>query len=349
MRVIMIVPRPDVKGGIASVVSGYYGSRLTTDEDVVFIESYRDGTKWQKLGKALACYAAFCREILLKKPDLVHVHSSFGPSFYRKLPIIFLSHAAHIPVVNHIHGSALDDFYTNASRFKKWLVRRVYGWCGAVIVLTDYWKKELSEIVPAERIRVIPNYTEIKSGVPDPRSGRSRSVLFMGVITEAKGCLEMPAMMRLVREKIPDAEMIMCGTGEEELVRRAAEENGCAEAFRFPGWVRGEEKDRQFRTSAVFILPSHNEALPVSVMEGMSYGLPVVATRTGGIPALVEDGVNGRLFEVGDYKGMAEAVIRYLEDPDLREKDGLEGIRIVKERLSLEKHIEQLEKLYESL
>ncbi len=349
MRIVMIVPQKDVKGGIASVVSGYYDSSLVRDHEVVFIESYRDGTKLQKLLKALGCYRQYCRELLRNRPDLVHIHSAFGPSFYRKLPIIFLAHVMHIPVVNHIHGSALDDFYTNASAGKKRLVRKVYGWCGALIVLTEYWKRALSSIVPKERIYVIPNYTRTKSNVPDPRMRDSRSVLFMGVITEAKGCLEMPEMMRLVLREVPDASFIMCGSGEEDRVKAEASALGVGDAFRFPGWVRGEDKDRYFRESAVFILPSHNEAMSVAIMEGMSYGLPVVATRVGGNPEIVEDGVNARLYPVGDVRGMAEGVIRYLKDPGLRERDGREGVRIVRERLSLEKHVALLEKVYESL
>ena len=84
----MIVPQRDVQGGIASVTSGYYGSRLETDFDVIYVESYRDGSKWQKLLKALAAYRQFRKVLRKVKPDLIHIHSSFGPSFYRKMPFI---------------------------------------------------------------------------------------------------------------------------------------------------------------------------------------------------------------------------------------------------------------------
>ena len=68
----MIVPQRDVQGGIASVTSGYYGSRLETDFDVIYVESYRDGSKWQKLLKALAAYRQFRPE------DAVHPDGGAG-------------------------------------------------------------------------------------------------------------------------------------------------------------------------------------------------------------------------------------------------------------------------------
>ena len=79
MKVCMVVPNPLVKGGIASVVNGYRGSRLERDCDINYIESYRDGTKLAKLLKGIRGYFQFAKVLLIQKPDVVHIHSSFGP------------------------------------------------------------------------------------------------------------------------------------------------------------------------------------------------------------------------------------------------------------------------------
>lgn len=120
MHVCMIVPNEAVKGGIASVVNGYRGSALEKRYRITYIESYQNGSKWAKLKKALEGYLAFRRLLRRDRPDLVHVHSSFGPSFYRKMPFIYLSRLAAIPVVNHIHGAEFDRFYERASAVVAW-------------------------------------------------------------------------------------------------------------------------------------------------------------------------------------------------------------------------------------
>ena len=87
-KVCMVVPSFTAKGGITSVVNGYRNSQLTEDYDVRFIETYCDGSVIQKTSKALSAYLKFIYTALFWKPNLVHVHSSFGGSFYRKALII---------------------------------------------------------------------------------------------------------------------------------------------------------------------------------------------------------------------------------------------------------------------
>ena len=97
------------KGGITSVVNGYRNSQLTEDYDVRFIETYCDGSVIQKTSKALSAYLKFIYTALFWKPNLVHVHSSFGGSFYRKALIIEIASLSKIPVVNHVHGADFDE------------------------------------------------------------------------------------------------------------------------------------------------------------------------------------------------------------------------------------------------
>lgn len=103
-RVCMIVPNRMVKGGIAAVVNGYRGSQLEKDYEITYVESYKDGSKFDKLLKGICGYFHFAYVLMFHKPDVVHIHSSFGPSFYRKMPFIYMASWRKIPIVNHIHG-----------------------------------------------------------------------------------------------------------------------------------------------------------------------------------------------------------------------------------------------------
>ena len=126
-RVCMVVPNKMVKGGIAAVVNGYRGSQLEKDYEITYVESYKDGSRFDKLLKGICGYFHFAYVLMFHKPDVVHIHSSFGPSFYRKMPFIYMASWCKIPIVNHIHGADFNEFYVNASEEKRAKIRKVYS------------------------------------------------------------------------------------------------------------------------------------------------------------------------------------------------------------------------------
>lgn len=346
-RVCMIVQNKMVKGGIAAVVSGYYGSKLEQDYDMIYVESYKDGGKLTKLFKGICGYFHFAKVLLVDRPELVHMHSSFGPSFYRSLPFIYMASWAKKPMINHIHGSEFDKLYTNASERKKRLVRKAWGKCTRFIVLSESWKERFSEVIPVEKMTVIENYSVVKEGID--RSQCRNQVLFLGAINQMKGCYDMVDVIKRVAKVVPNVKMVVAGDGEIEQVKAKVEAEGLTEHFAFPGWVRGEQKERLLEESDVFFLPSYTEGMPMSVLDAMGYGLPIVATNVGGIPRIVHEGENGFMREPGDTAGFADALIQILTDNALRSNFGEESLKIVKSRYSLEKHIESLEKVYRLL
>lgn len=346
----MIVPQADVHGGIAAVVNNYRSSVLEEDNRITYIESYCDGSKFRKLAKALGAYLRFIFALAGNRFDIIHVHSSFGPSFFRKMPFILLGSLAGIPVINHIHGSAFDEFYENASSAKKRLVRFVYGKCTAILVLTEEWKKKISAIAPEEKIEIVSNFSRAYPELVRKEHLALRhsncQILFLGVITEGKGMHEMPAVIREVVRAVPAARFVIGGIGDQEAVLSGLDENEKAHVV-FPGWVSGKDKEELLRNSTIFFLPSHMEAMPVSILEAMGYGLPVVSTNVGGIPFVVSDGVNGKLLAVRDTQGMAGALIRYLSDDKAAESAAKKSIEIVQDRFSFEKHVKNLERIWQ--
>ena len=121
-KICMIVQDQMVKGGIAAVVNGYRGSSLEQKYKICFVESYKDGGRFIKFLKAISGYYQFTKVLLLEKPELIHIHSSFGPSFYRKIPYIYMAVIAKKPIINHCHGAEFDTFYLKASKWKKRLI-----------------------------------------------------------------------------------------------------------------------------------------------------------------------------------------------------------------------------------
>lgn len=353
-KVCMIVQDKMVKGGIAAVISGYYGSVLEKDYDVIYVESYKDGGKIAKLLKGIQGYFRFAKVLLIDRPDIVHIHSSFGPSFYRKLPFIYMASWAKVPIINHIHGADFEEFYTNANEKKKALIRKVYNKCTKLIALSEKWKQRLSQIVPEDKIDVIENYSILHEDALTDRVNRlsNHTVLFLGEIGKRKGCYDIPAVTAEVVKAVSDVKFVLGGAGspaDEQAVKALFTERGVSEHAVFPGWIRGKDKDRLLREADVFFLPSYNEGMPMSVLDAMGYGLPVVSTNVGGTPKIVRDGSNGFCCTPGDVKTMAEGISRLLLNTEESHSFGQQSAQIVKEGYSLEWHILKLEEAYESV
>ncbi len=349
----MIVQDPEVKGGIAAVTSGYYGSVLEQDFDVTYIESYCDGGKFKKLIKALSAYKKLRHLLRTDAPDLVHVHSSFGPSFFRKYPIIHMAAKRKIPVVNHIHGSALDELYTNAPTWKKKMVEKSYGECARLIVLSEEWKKKLSVIVPSDKIEVVSNYSKIKRDLiaQDSLDARfdKKQVLYLGRFDDLKGVVDIPAIAYIVKKTVPNVSFILAGSGDTEPTVNEIKRLGLEETVILPGWIRGDEKEKLLRESAIFLLPSHMEAMPMSILEAMGYGLPIVSTEVGGIPQVVEKDVNGKLYAPRDVESIASGIIEYLTAKDLYDDASKKSLEIADNNYSFEAHIKKIEDIYVKL
>lgn len=344
----MIVPNPSVKGGIASVVAGYRGSSLEKKYQITYVESYRDGTRWQKLGKAISGYCAFLGQLCGNRPDIVHVHSSFGPSFYRKIPFIYLSVLFGIPVVNHVHGAEFEQFYEKASGRKKKSVARVYGKCTKLIVLSEAWKNKFASFVPEERIEVLENYCQIPEE-PYDTGRRANQVLFMGELGKRKGCYDIPAIWEEVLRQVPSARLIMAGDGEMEAVKASFLEKGISSGVLFPGWVRHEKKEKLLRESSIFLLPTYHEGMPMAVLEAMGYGLGIVTTDVGGIPKLIRNEENGFIEKPGDISSMAKHVIKLLQEPELCASYGQKARELALRDYGADRHIERLSAIYDTV
>lgn len=345
MKICMIVPNPAVKGGIASVVEGYRSSVLEQNHEINYVESYCDGSKWKKLLKAISGYCCFVKQILYNRPDVVHIHSSFGPSFYRKMPFIYLSQWAGIPIVNHIHGAEFGSFYEKASKRKKKLVQKVYGKCSRLIVLSKEWKEAVSQIVPADKIDVVENYC-ILPQEPYDMGRKPQQILFLGELGERKGCFDIPVILDKVRQVCPQVHLVMAGDGQMEPVKAAFSIRNLMSYVEFPGWVRREEKRKLLQESAVFLFPTYYEGMPMAVLEAMSYGMGIVTTETGGIPKLICHGENGYMEKPGELDLIAKDVITLLQDNEKCSYLGRQARAYAKQQYGLDVHIQKLEQIY---
>ena len=144
----------------------------------------------------------------------------------------------------------------------------------------------------------------------------------------------------------PDAKLLFGGDGYPERYEALARELGIAERCEFLGWISGEDKERLFERAGVYCLPSKNEGMPMSVLEAMAHGVPTIATPVGGVPQVIEDGVNGYLMPVDDEERLSELLCALMDSQDLRARIGAAGRSTISNHFSIECNVEELVRLY---
>ncbi len=355
-RVCMIVQQRDVKGGIAAVTNGYYGSELEQLYEIRYVESYCDGSKAKKAIKALKAYVEFYKTLKRFKPELVHIHSSFGPSFYRLIPFLLMAKHKGIPVLDHCHGADFDSFYRNATEKKKRLIKNIFGRFDKMIVLSDEWKTTMSVVLPSDKLVVVSNYckpiSEEQVEKLIEKRFENRQILFLGEIGARKGGYDFADIIKNTVEKVQDAKFLICGSGsneDENNIKTQIRDKKIDSNTEFLGWVRGNTKEKCLNESSLFMLPSYQEGLPMSILDAMAYGLPIVSTNVGGIPQLVESGKSGYLFNPGDSVSIADGICDFLTNKYFYSEASFNSLRIAKEKFGFENHLKKLIEIYDSL
>jgi glycosyltransferase involved in cell wall biosynthesis len=268
------------------------------------------------------------RNMEIRRPDWILAHFTLpGGEVARRWAGRF-----GVPYAVVLHGADVPD--SQKRRFGavypliKPLVRRVWRQAARVIAVSDGLRELALRTWPGGRIEVVPNGVDIErfrpAEMPTVRDGGTLVVVAVARLVEIKGLQHLiAALARIPADMRSQIRLRLCGTGPYEgELRRQVREAGLDEQVEFAGLIAYDEIPRQLRQSDVFVLPSLQEGLPLSLLEAMASGLPVVATAVGGIPGVVKDGVNGLLVPAAAPAALRDALVRLLANPALRQRLG---------------------------
>ncbi len=318
----MIGTALDTQGGVSTVVNVLKEAGLFERCGVAYISTHRDGGTVRKLVAFIAGWFCFLRMLLGGRVALLHAHTASRASFWRKSFFMVPALLARVPVILHLHGAEFQVFYgQECSALSRRFVQWVFTRADQVVVLSESWLRWVSATFPSARSRVIPNPIV----VPEATSERVRektSLLFLGRLGQRKGAFDLLQAVATLVPRYPNLRVLLGGDGDLDAVRARAEALGVGGHVSLLGWVKGADKARLLDEATVYVLPSYNEGLPMSVLEAMAHGLPVVSTPVGGIPEAVRDGEEGFLVPPGDVQLLADRLDRLLADPDLRARMG---------------------------
>jgi glycosyltransferase involved in cell wall biosynthesis len=158
------------------------------------------------------------------------------------------------------------------------------------------------------------------------------SILFMGRLEKIKGVDILIRSIPFVANSIPDVHLYIAGSGEEEgKLKHLVKKLDIGENVTLLGFVSEDEKWSYYKSTDLCVVPSVEGPFGIVLLEAMACGKPVIASNVGGIPYIVEDGKTGLLFECGDIEGLTEKVSTLLQNKEMREKMGAEGLEKAKE------------------
>jgi glycosyltransferase involved in cell wall biosynthesis len=173
--------------------------------------------------------------------------------------------------------------------------------------------------------------------------------VFLGYLSERKGLPELLHALGSSPLRGRRWRAVLAGGGPIDEYRRLATELGIAERVEFPGWLDQRGVRAVYEAADVLVLPSHAEGLAMAVLEGLSYGLPVITTPVGAHTEVIDPEVSGLFVPAGDVAALAMALVRVNDDLALRVRLGAAARRRFLEKFHVRAYAEQLVRLHESL
>ncbi len=256
--------------------------------------------------------------MLLSNSDIriVHIHTASNNSFKRSSYFVNLAKRFGRRVVLHIHGGGFREYYnTHPSGILKSLKK-----ADCVLALTDSWKEFFSDQLQLPNVVVVPNIVSNPQIKEVEHDGRLH-LLFLGAIIEQKGIFDLVEVIKEHKDEWDGNLMLHVGGSHEvEHLQRFINDNGLENLIQYEGWVSDDKKIVLLNLMDAYILPSYIEGLPISILEALSYGKPVITTPVGGIPEVINES-NGFLFEPGDREAMYKIINDIVSNPTcLKEK-----------------------------
>ncbi len=271
--------------------------------------------------------------------DLLHLNLAMRGSAVRKLMLTALGKVLGIPVIVHLHGSQFDLFFRALPFVLQTAVRMMFLSASRVVVLGEGWRRfVVAEVrVPSHKVVIVRNGTACPEAGDDRSAECGSLILFLGQVGLRKG---VPELLQALSSPILRGRpwrAIIAGGGDLGRSMREADRLGIRDRLSFPGWVDHATVDRLLRRAAILVLPSHQEGLPMAVIEALAHGVAVVTTPVGATPELLKDGLSALLVPPGDPEKLATAMARLLADPALRRRLAKQGRAVYLGQLNIER------------
>ena len=336
-------------GGMTSVCCQLTKHAWPNDIVIDYVPTHISGNPARKALFFVCAKAEISKKICAGEVDVVHAHMSYKGSFVRKYEVFKICKRHSVPFILHLHGSEFEKFYKESpARIKRDIEFLLEG-SNVVICLGESWRLFVSSISPKVNTVVMRNSVAFEGVKPKARNPRRFSISFLGLLIERKGVGELLEAFAAFLGSRPDSNAVLniAGIGKlESTLKDRVNQLGIEDRVRFLGWIAGEEKKALLAETDVFCLPSHNEGLPISLLEAMAVGIPPVVSDVGSVSEVVTDGIEGCLVEPGKVEQIALAIRRMYDNETFWHRASRACMERIKEEFSEERYFNTFAELY---
>ncbi|MCP4569675.1 MAG: glycosyltransferase family 4 protein [FCB group bacterium] len=280
------------------------------------------------------------------KPDIVHAHYATGYGLWG-------SCQNTAPFVLTVWGSDIEDALKNKLTTAP-IVRRALKMAQCVTSASRHLVERTLAFEPSveDKIHVVPFGVPLPKEVDD--SSKTNDDIIRFVFTKYYKPVYAPDIalkaFAVAARKNKNIRLTMIGGGPMEAdLKQMAENWHLTGRVEIKGWQSMAATEKLINAADVMLMPSRRESFGVAALEALAHGKPVIGSKVGGIPEIVEDEVNGLLIPTEDPESLAMAILRLAGDRDLRRRMGRAGKAGVRERFDFEKCLDMMEELYDRI
>jgi glycosyltransferase involved in cell wall biosynthesis len=361
-------------GNSACIVTGYGESRdvkINEQHQIFFLKSLK-----APVVKSFLFAASASRKLSRLRGsfpvDIAHVNLPLGPSFavpsgFGKT-LISTVHSTWKGEAEAIKGepysrlNSNEKFMVSFNWFLRIFEERMLERSNKIIAVSDFTRRELKQYykVKQDKIRVIHNGVDTSKFQPagDKRKAKEElgfnpddvAVLSVGRLYARKGLFTLIESMPAVVRRFPRVKFIISGKGQSNEMKKLvshATRLGVRDHIVFTGYFPDRKLPRLYQAADVFAFSTFYENLPFAVLEALSTGLPVVTTRVGGIPEMIEDGKNGFLVQPFNSRELSDRVLYFLEHPSAASEMAFLARKIIEERFDWRLIVKKVLKVYD--
>ncbi|WP_318435590.1 glycosyltransferase family 4 protein [Photobacterium leiognathi] len=317
MKILLVGPFPIPIHGMSLANSFFYecaknDSLNIIKHDTIFLRKLKSKNEQGNFNLKFFCFSiinmfSLIYKLLTKNVDIIYItpgQSILG--FLRFLPVVFLAKILRKTVVQHIHGSRLIDNISKTNLFFRFLSKLNIKLTNRFIVLSKSIFDTYSDYISECKMAICLNGVERQKKKKN-KDKTTMNVLFLSNLMKDKGILDLFSVI----EKYPQKNINFNFAGAIEPELKAV----CDEFFvknkkncTYHGIVFGKDKDCLFKSADVFLLPSYDEGIPLSILEAYSYSCAVITTKVGGIPDIFNENENGIFVKVNDPWSINQAL-----------------------------------------
>ena len=349
-------------GGFKSVsADGSYGgqvyacrslieSPLKDSFHFILFDSTADTVKpppvYQRFLRAITRLVKFMGLLSFRKINSVLIFSSGGFSFYEKGMMAIMAKLFGKRVVLAPRSGLIQQHVMSSKFFHRYL-NFVFQKCDVIICQGMEWKMFFQRFTSVKETRLVvqPNWIDItKYSFAEKELHAKCRLLFIGQFHPYKGLHDLLEAMLLLNDI--DYQLDVYGGGEARTsYEHFVQLNGLGEKIFFKGWANEDQKAIALKWADILVLPSHAEGMPNVILEAMASGVTVVATRVGGVPSLIEQGVTGLMVEPHAERQLSDNIRNLASHPEMRQQLSVQALAKIKRENSIEAMVNRFGKI----